>query len=345
MFTPSFSFTIPSIHDGSELECRIYISSRLQEPQPTLPSPVRGAIVAHPYAPLGGCYDDPVVKFISDEIYQQGYAVGTFNFRCGTSPDRELTRPLTSLDSGAGGSEGGTSWTAKAELADYVSFYGFMLVYLHHLKRFLSQRQGGNSQTSQNLAVEDAHVHLILGGYSYGSLIASNLPTIDVMIDLFRPGKASPTMSISEISRRAGKIAAATIQQIDPASLKESDTDGIELSTSTSIFYLLVSPLSPPVSTFLTGLSSLSFNVGGLSAQDRPVARPVDQLSMHRTLALYGDQDGFTSVQKLQRWSDELTRVPQSQFQGVLIEGAGHFWREDGVEEQARRALCEWLRG
>jgi alpha/beta superfamily hydrolase len=37
--------------------------------------------VAHPYAPLGGCYDDPVVNFIGAQLLQAGYVVGTFNFR------------------------------------------------------------------------------------------------------------------------------------------------------------------------------------------------------------------------------------------------------------------------
>lgn len=210
-----------------------------------------------------------------------------------------------------------------------------MLVYLHHVRHFL--RRVANSQMSPDLTSED--VHLILGGYSYGSLIASNVPKIDVINDLFR-SEASPEMSVSEIGQRARKIATATLQQIDPANLGESQTGDVELS-NTAISYLLVSPLRPPVSTFLTGLSSLSFNVGSLSAHGRPVA---DQLSMHRTLALYGDQDDFTSIRKLQRWSDELTRMAQSHFQGVMIEGAGHFWREEGVEEQARRSLREWLR-
>jgi alpha/beta superfamily hydrolase len=41
----------------------------------------RAAIVAHPYAPMGGCYDDPVVDVVAATILKQGYIVGTFNFR------------------------------------------------------------------------------------------------------------------------------------------------------------------------------------------------------------------------------------------------------------------------
>jgi hypothetical protein len=37
--------------------------------------------VAHPYAPLGGCYDDPIVDIVASTILKQGFIVGTFNFR------------------------------------------------------------------------------------------------------------------------------------------------------------------------------------------------------------------------------------------------------------------------
>lgn len=79
---PSFFFTIPSVHDGGKLQCRIYLPGWLQIIESAPAHSVRGAIVAHPYAPLGGCYDDPVVGFLSRELIQQGYIVGTFNFRC-----------------------------------------------------------------------------------------------------------------------------------------------------------------------------------------------------------------------------------------------------------------------
>lgn len=80
---PTFSFTIPSIHDDIPLDCRLYnpphsvLNPAEGEP---LWSP-RGAIIAHPYAPLGGCYDDPVVLSGAAEILKQGFVIGTFNFR------------------------------------------------------------------------------------------------------------------------------------------------------------------------------------------------------------------------------------------------------------------------
>lgn len=78
---PCFSFTIPSIYDDTPLDCRIY-----NPPHSVLSSietiwSSRGAIVAHPYPPLGGCYDDAVVLSAVAEILKQGFVVGTFNFR------------------------------------------------------------------------------------------------------------------------------------------------------------------------------------------------------------------------------------------------------------------------
>lgn len=80
---PTLSFTIPSIHDDTVLCCRIYHPTCLT---PTTVAGIsswrkRAAIVAHPYAPLGGCYDDPVVDVVASAILKQGFIVGTFNFR------------------------------------------------------------------------------------------------------------------------------------------------------------------------------------------------------------------------------------------------------------------------
>ncbi|KAF7517209.1 hypothetical protein PCG10_001527 [Penicillium crustosum] len=294
--------------------------------------PNRGAIVAHPYATLGGCYDDPVVGFIGSELLQAGCIVGTFNFR------------------GAGDSEGRTSWTAKPELGDYVSFYGFMLQYLHFLK--LALTPGEEVDSSKPHKVSDGvknrtDIHLILGGYSYGSLIASNVPTLDTMLDLFQFAPiTTPTNKptpMREIMSTAKRIAALSLEQIQ-MSHNLADVPDLRALT-TSISYLLVSPLLPPISQFLTVFSTLSLNVKTDTPKGPhiPCPRPADQQSSHHTLALFGDQDTFTSAGKLEKWSDEMVHMPCSQFQFRMIDGAGHFWRENGVEVRARHALKQWL--
>ena len=79
---PVFTFTIPSIHDDTPLDCRIYHPIRFKNGDNSLSRwKKRGAVIAHPYAPLGGCYDDPVVLAAAAEILKAGFIVGTFNFR------------------------------------------------------------------------------------------------------------------------------------------------------------------------------------------------------------------------------------------------------------------------
>ena len=82
---PTYSFVIPSILDGCKLDCRIYLPREIDYIESVSTQPIQGAIIAHPYAPLGGCYDDPVVSFVGGELRQAGYIVGTFNFRYSTS--------------------------------------------------------------------------------------------------------------------------------------------------------------------------------------------------------------------------------------------------------------------
>lgn len=84
--TPTYTFSIPSIHDRLRLDCRIYLPpdlhKRLLHGSSSSDRPLlRGAIIAHPYAPLGGCFDDPVVGVVGGEVLRLGCVVGTFNFR------------------------------------------------------------------------------------------------------------------------------------------------------------------------------------------------------------------------------------------------------------------------
>lgn len=238
-----------------------------------------------------------------------------------------------------------------------------MVIYLQQLKNAIAPG-GGNlpEQTRGSSALpgkDDSNIQLILGGYSFGSLIASHAPDIDVILELFRSNSTTdPSTPAGKIDTAARKIAAASTRHFNPSNpdvLVGPDTDTdctgtaddsqARASPPISIAYLLVSPLLPPVSHFLTCFSTLSLNVGVREGQGRLVqTRPDHQLSTHSSLALYGDGDTFTSAPKLQRWSAEMARVPQSRFQSGEIGGAGHFWREDGVESRARSRLREWLR-
>ena len=47
-------------------------------------------IIAHPYAPLGGCFDDPTVGAVGGELLKAGWIVGSFNLRYGNNLVRDI---------------------------------------------------------------------------------------------------------------------------------------------------------------------------------------------------------------------------------------------------------------
>lgn len=110
---PTLTFTLPSLHDGLPLDCRVFhpqsllpaahlnsvltpsspASPKQQNRKSQRPGSVWGthcadgyraaAIVAHPYAPLGGSFDDNIVAVVSAVLLRLGFVVCTFNFRLG----------------------------------------------------------------------------------------------------------------------------------------------------------------------------------------------------------------------------------------------------------------------
>jgi hypothetical protein len=77
--TPRSTFTIPSLHDDLEIDCRIYYPRSSEKTTATLGRTF--AVIAHPYAPLGGSFDDPVVALTGAVLLKHGVTLGTFNFR------------------------------------------------------------------------------------------------------------------------------------------------------------------------------------------------------------------------------------------------------------------------
>lgn len=102
-----------------------------------------------------------------------------------------------------------------------------------------------------------------------------------------------------------------------------------------TVRYLLVSPLTPPISTIAAPALGHRF-------WHRSPESSQELIGKHPALAIYGDQDVFSSAKKLRGWSQQLQTESGSHFTGVEVEGAGHFWVEEGVEERMRSALREW---
>lgn len=242
---PTLTLTLPSIHDGTVLDCRVFHPHSLS-PSPRAPAWQKHvAVVAHPYALLGGCYDDPVVDAVAATLLRLGFLVATFNFRCGHSSPNPVLIPRLSQPSnrpaktipranegkearGASGSAGRTSWTARAERADYMSVVGFISHYAHQLDPFRSARDDAadvtypsdtpspsdaNRPTSPSSPAQAADGPLpvppilCLAGYSYGAMITTQLPALDTIHEIFsRPVRDTPA---AEIRHRAEHLAAA----------------------------------------------------------------------------------------------------------------------------------------
>lgn len=206
---PNLTFTIPSIHDDvTTLECRVYHPQSLAASPHSPPWRRHAAVIAHPYASLGGCYDDAVVETLASTLLRQGYVVGTFNFR------------------GAGKSTGKTSWTSKAERGDYISFAAFVYYYCHYLDPFRPQGESkspvslASSVSSPTLptATTDADSSieattaesseppvLLLCGYSYGAMVTKLLPPVHTMLEPFATPKTAS--AAADIRLRAQHLA------------------------------------------------------------------------------------------------------------------------------------------
>ena len=107
---------------------------------------------------------------------------------------------------GAVNSKGKTSWTGKPEREDYISVAGFLIYYLHHLD-CLNLRS-----TSDTLNPADESILLVLGGYSYGSLITSHLPETSQILSIF--STAEEGTGAAEIKTRAHSLAGQRNEKI-----------------------------------------------------------------------------------------------------------------------------------
>lgn len=255
---------------------------------------------------------------------------------------------------------------------------------------------------SPALGRKDEGPVVILGGYSYGSLILRHLPPVPAMLQPFvapiagsasdeillraraladqsnmawrepvrnhecesrcrkkgREPKHSVTMGGEETTpekrRTSREVRRSTDRRLSVEfgnrlrSLSHShrrrkdDSPPIQLETHEvaqitmpAVRYLLISPLTPPVSTLAAPALGHKFWHKWKGCSEEVVAH-------HIGLAVYGDQDVFTSARRIRDWGEQLKAIQGSRFSSVEVADAGHFWVESGVEEKLRGALREW---
>jgi len=310
---------------------------------------------------------------------------------------------------GAAGSKGRTSWSGRPELDDYTSFAGFFMHYVSYLRASPTPRDIFTREQSSHApratrsdpacAQNGQSPIVILGGYSYGSLILRHLAPVSTMLQPFttpfagsahheiimrahkladqsnvtwinlaqrqerelsshrsHDTKSSVTMGGEETSpdkrrtsrdiRRSvdGRLSADVGNRLRSLSHRRRKGEGpitsLEKEDHVAIHipevrYLLLSPLTPPIST-------LAAPALGPKFWHRSKESEQDVVGRHATLVVYGDEDTFTSARKLRDWCAQMSSMPEAQFSSVEVAGAGHFWVESGVERTLRAALSEW---
>jgi pimeloyl-ACP methyl ester carboxylesterase len=124
---------------------------------------------------------------------------------------------------GAGSSKGRTSWTAKSELSDYISFTGFFIHYLHYLDPIIDPPASRSPKPSDPILtpiysslpvhewpsptdqVKNSAIDLVLGGFSYGAMVTTLLPTTDCIMSKYE--KVIKGTAAAEIQLRAKSMA------------------------------------------------------------------------------------------------------------------------------------------
>jgi alpha/beta superfamily hydrolase len=123
--------------------------------------------------------------------------------------------------------------------------------------------------------------------------------------------------------------------------------------------YLLISPLQGLIISLATMWTSSSSTISPFPSlptkkhnpkseartQKPPSAFPDHNLFTNPTLAVFGTDDIFTSSKKLRAWATRLQNARNSRFCHVEVQGAGHFWHEDGVADVMRGVVREFVSG
>ncbi|KAI1261448.1 Alpha/Beta hydrolase protein [Xylariaceae sp. FL1019] len=370
---PDLSFTLPSLHDETRLDCRVHHPRRPGEKTRGWSGNV--AVVAHPYAPLGGCFDDHVVDVVAGTLLGNGFLVATFNFR------------------GAGTSAGRTSWTSKPEQDDYISVAGFLAYYAH----YLHAPPGDLDSASSDSTAERRTPTLLFAGYSYGAMIVTRLPPTGLVFSRFETPvihtaaadirlraqhlaeqqselrALSPKSPRSSLGMRVGgqdghdrherevhgeeKIkrevkdllqrSKIVLRKKGPSKEKGVEEtehclerlEGLEFRAA----YLLV---SPPVG-IVSNLATMSFGkpgqgvMGGMFGDfgRDGVEERDEKFVSSDTLCVYGSHDGFISHRKMRNWSKRLAGGEATRWRAVEVAGAGHFWVEAGAMGHLRDSV------
>lgn len=200
----------------------------------------------------------------------------------------------------------------------------------------------GNVSSRVGMKAGTKRIPLLLAGYSYGSLITTHLPPVDEVVKVINSAiETSPEYMTclaalrgcaQEWSMRTRGIPAAV-----PKTAIAVPISGAKIQPS----YLLISPLLPPLSSFLT------LSIFSPTASSNLMSERLEAHKRGKILVVHGDMDIFTSVDRYKKWEERWTvgeRGAVIQTRKVVrVSGAGHLWLEKGVIGKLIKAVEEWL--
>jgi hypothetical protein len=161
-----------------------------------------------------------------------------------------------------------------------------------------------------------------------------------------RKGSDSSRRSSSGGSSPSLEIVSPLDAAVENAEHSGSEVDDIGLD-DIKVSYLLISPLQGLVTKLATMWSKTS-----QSKTKDPFSKTKDtncdvekKLVENETMAIFGDEDIFSTIKKLRLWADRLGSDTNSRFRHVEIGGAGHFWHEEGVAGQMEANVVRFVSG
>ena len=219
---------------------------------------------------------------------------------------------------------------------------------------------------AQNVDLSDKHsvnIDIVLGGYSYGALIAMRLPPMEEILKRFSKIQGSgtvedqirqtveATLGLDYLDERNRESSRSLLEMTVDADLPyqraqaqaQAQAQARECEVSrrrgskillVRLSYLFVSPILPPLAWLLGGVGVVG---GGECRETGQGVQVQSSTSRYPKLAIVGDGDGFTSVKRVLKWAQERS----AEF--AEVPGAGHFWVEVGAVERLKSRVAKWI--
>lgn len=218
-----------------------------------------------------------------------------------------------------------------------------MLRYLYTLDDALAERVPIDVQsTLPSQAISTPRdVEVVLAGYSYGSLITSHLPSQQRVASLFdHPQKGS---SLEHICLKASELCSRRL------SVSLDGRSFLSKAKPTRVAYLLVSPILPPISSFLTltffkNASRMDFAIEETAeiVQSEFIEQHVQR---DPVMVLTGLDDGFTFHSALTKFEERMRKASGATglFECIKFHDADHFWSGSDPLKLMEATLRQWL--